>query len=140
MASAMAITRAATSTKIVTVDWLSSISIVLDEVGGRTDLAVFKWQATGLAGLNYTGNEEASRQWDAFLEGYCRVRTLTAAELAATHIFVPIRRIWWMGMHTRLAQTVGPSPVPNLAGLDRDAQTAWFDQHIGLIRRNIDQL
>ena len=102
------------------------------------DLAVFRWQAEGPAGLNHTGNDGASAQWKAFLGGYAQVRSLTGAEIEATRLFVPIRRIWWMGMHARLAQTIGPSPVPNLAGLDRDSLDAWFDHQLGLVRRAVD--
>jgi Ser/Thr protein kinase RdoA (MazF antagonist) len=103
------------------------------------DLAVFLWQASGPPGLNGKGNADAPSQWKSFLEGYSQVRTLTNDELEATRLFVPIRRIWWMGVQTRLAQTVGRNPWPNLAGLDEDAQRVWFDRNIGLVDDSIDR-
>ncbi|TDJ31609.1 MAG: hypothetical protein E2O61_04320 [Gammaproteobacteria bacterium] len=103
------------------------------------DVAVFLWQASGPVGLNGTGNADAPEQWDAFVEGYSRIRSLTDSELEATKLFVPVRRIWWMGMHTRLTETIGPNPWPNLAGLDREAQNGWINRNIGLVRDSMEQ-
>ena len=98
------------------------------------DIAVFLWQLSGSTGIKGSSKGEGPMRWRAFIEGYSKIRSLTKNELKATQLFVPIRRIWWMGMHTRWSQTIGPNPWPNLAGLDQESKNQWIDRNIGLVR------
>ena len=94
------------------------------------DAAVFLWQLEALLGFDRVGKARTTRRWNAFLKGYARVRPLTDDELRATRYFVPIRRIWWMGL--RVSQTV------QVTG-DAFIQDDWFDLNVGLIRRSVEQ-
>jgi Ser/Thr protein kinase RdoA (MazF antagonist) len=101
------------------------------------DVAIFLWQISGSQRSKVGGKED--ERWEAFLEGYSKVRRLTTDELEATKLFVPIRRIWWMGIHTRLTETIGSFPWHNLAGLDITARNDWINRNVGLVREATDQ-
>ena len=60
------------------------------------DLAVFLWSQL-LRGANATPTEEVSGRWSRYLEGYRRVRTLPAADIAAVPAFVRMRHVLWLG-------------------------------------------
>lgn len=93
------------------------------------DLAVFLWNWSPHFGFDRTGKAKMARRWNAFLDGYSRIRSLTESELTATQLFVPIRRIWWLGMHTtRSAESFGVGFIQN----------NWFDRNISLIRQSIE--
>ncbi|HJN51223.1 MAG: phosphotransferase [Pseudomonadales bacterium] len=94
------------------------------------DVAVFLWELAGMIGSDRIGKARTTRRWNAFLKGYSRVRSLTDNELEATKLFVPIRRIWWMGLHA--SQTV------EIRG-DGFIQDGWLDRNIGLIRQSVEQ-
>ena len=88
------------------------------------DVAVFLWQLSGQFGFDRSGKAKAERRWNAFLEGYSRVRSLTDNELRATRFFVPIRRIWWLGLHaSRTVETFGRGFM----------QDNWLDRNIGMV-------
>ena len=94
------------------------------------DLAVFRWQASGPVGLNGEGNAQAENQWTEFLDGYCRVCSITPSEIEAIRLLVGVRRIWWIGgLHARLGN------LDTLSGNDRKA---WFDYNIRLARAVMD--
>jgi len=57
------------------------------------DVGVFLWSHAG-AGWDPVTKGKTTRRWNAFLEGYEQVRSLTEAERAAAKLFVPIRHIW----------------------------------------------
>lgn len=58
------------------------------------DIATFKWSRGADPEL-----------WQAFLEGYQSVRTLTEAEIEGIAIFVKARNLWWMGALTQLSES-----------------------------------
>lgn len=64
------------------------------------DLAVSLWSN----GFEFSRSANASRMrnWNAFLEGYQGVRRLSNKELQAVNLFVPIRQIWMLGVHSSL--------------------------------------
>lgn len=72
------------------------------------DCAGYGWRAYDIAvflqsrGDKFTRSAVASRmrQWDAFVDGYHAVRSLSGEELHAANLFVPLRQVWQMGMHT----------------------------------------
>jgi Ser/Thr protein kinase RdoA (MazF antagonist) len=59
------------------------------------DVAVFLWGNALLAGI-----AKAERRWRAFLRGYREVRTLRALDLQAVPLFVAIRHLFFLGVHT----------------------------------------
>jgi Ser/Thr protein kinase RdoA (MazF antagonist) len=92
------------------------------------DLAVFRCHMAGDFGVDRGGRAKLERRWNAFLDGYCGVRALTDSELKATELFVPIRRIWWLGLHTsQTVQVFGDSFLTD----------DWFDRYVGLIRQSV---
>lgn len=93
------------------------------------DAAVFLWALNGDYSQDRKDKAKTSRRWNAFLDGYSKVRTFTDDELKAAKLFVPVRRIWWMGMHmTRTVETFG----------DAFVQDRWFDRNIGLVRKAME--
>jgi Ser/Thr protein kinase RdoA (MazF antagonist) len=57
------------------------------------DIAVYRWAA------RLRGKESETKRWPPFFSGYRETRKLSAADLSAVNLFVPIRQIWLMGMH-----------------------------------------
>ena len=90
------------------------------------DLSVLLWQLTHSYGWNRAGRGKIARRWNGFLHGYADARRLIEAELTATRLFVPIRQIWWLGIHThmRTREVWG--------GILDDG---FFDIHIGFVRK-----
>ena len=93
------------------------------------DVAVFLWRTSAQNGFSRTGKARTTRHWNAFLDGYSKIRSLTANELEATKVFVPIRQIWLLGLHSQLADTLGNGFI----------QDTYLDRNIGLIRQWIEQ-
>ena len=89
------------------------------------DLAVFLWNSSVSDDWSAKAKSGRTRGWNAFLEGYSKTRTLGAHELKATNIFVPIRHIWLLGLHTQLADTSGRGWFDD----------SYFDFHIRFIKR-----
>ena len=58
------------------------------------DVAVFLW------GWSLQRRKKADRLWAAFLKGYTKRRPLAPLDLAAVPLFVAIRHIWLLGLHT----------------------------------------
>ncbi|CAM4319739.1 phosphotransferase enzyme family protein [Paenibacillus tarimensis] len=82
------------------------------------DLCGYGWRAYELAvfrftlELQYDGNEQVERRWQAFLDGYRSLRTLNACDVAAVPAFVGIRRLWLMSLslgHFRDLDLTGPA-------------------------------
>lgn len=65
------------------------------------DLAVFLWSQSNFLNSDEADRLAAEELWDCFLEGYAVTRTLSAEELEATRIFVPIRYLWKLGNTAR---------------------------------------
>jgi Ser/Thr protein kinase RdoA (MazF antagonist) len=62
-------------------------------VGWRAyDIAVFRWAARF--------SKKENEQWQAFLKGYQAERSLAEADLQVVPLFIGIRHIWLMGLHT----------------------------------------
>jgi len=89
------------------------------------DVAVFLWQMALQFGWDRAGKARTTRRWNAFLKGYCETRSLTDAELRAVALFVPIRHIWLMGLHSQGAETWGRGFINN----------DYFDRQIAFIRQ-----
>ena len=56
------------------------------------DIAVFRW--------GRALNKQGEKLWEAFLEGYMQYRAIQPMDLAAVPLFVAMRQIWLLGMHT----------------------------------------
>lgn len=67
------------------------------------DMAVFRWCARI--------REKELQRWPAYLKGYQSCRKLNPVDLEATSLFVGIRHIWLIGLHTSIADTFGLSLV-----------------------------
>jgi Ser/Thr protein kinase RdoA (MazF antagonist) len=65
------------------------------------EIAVFRW------GQGFGEPDKPELRWARFLEAYREHRPLGEADLAATTHFVPIRHIWWMGLHAGSADYWG---------------------------------
>lgn len=92
------------------------------------DIAVFLWSQTSGDDWSAKAKSRRTRRWNAFLRGYSRVRTLSTHELEATRVFVPIRHIWLLGLHTQGAETWGRGWIND----------GYFDFHIKFIKRWIE--
>ena len=90
------------------------------------DIAVFLWQ--GAFNWSRAGKAKRTRRWNAFLKGYATARTLGTRELEATNVFVPIRHIWLMGLHTHGAEAWGRGWLND----------HYFDENVTFIKRWIE--
>ena len=88
------------------------------------DISVFLWSRTTIGNFSTGSNSKRIRRWNAFLKGYTLERELSDKELIATKIFVPIRNIWLLGLHTQSAERFGRIWM----------NEAYFDQHINFIK------
>jgi Ser/Thr protein kinase RdoA (MazF antagonist) len=95
-------------------------------VGFRAyDLAVYWW---GYA----SGSQETTDNapWHAFCDAYLEQRALNQLDLEAIPLFVAVRSIWFMGLHSRHAKVWGFNPIEDgffdygLRFLQR-----WQDEH-----------
>ena len=89
------------------------------------DIAVFLWDRG--FDLSKTGKARRTRKWNSFLKGYSKVRALSDRELAATVVFVPIRHIWLLGLHTQISETLGTW-----------THDGYFDRNIDFIKKWIE--
>jgi len=64
------------------------------------------------------------RKWNAFLDGYHSVRRLSSNELQAVNLFVPLRQIWMLGVHSSLFLGFG----------HRSIHDAKFEIHVEFIK------
>ena len=95
--------------------------------GGRGylayDLAVYLW-----------GNAFLQRElamWHAFIDGYRSIRSITAADFGALHLFVPIRHIWLMGEYAGRIAEWGSEAVPvEWLAKQADLLQAWEDEKL----------
>lgn len=92
------------------------------------DLAVFRWSVTSWDDWSVKAKSKATKGWNAFLKGYSNVRTLGGHELEATSVFVAIRHIWLLGLHTQGAEGWGRGWIND----------GYFDFHIKFIKRWIE--
>lgn len=81
------------------------------------DIAVFRWNARH--------RDKDKSRWPLFLKGYQQVRELSAEEIQATDLLVPIRQFWLMGTHVNL------SPDFSVGWLN----DAYFDRHLDFLRK-----
>jgi len=90
------------------------------------DVAVFRWSLGLRYGFNGSQRGKGTRRWNAFMNGYSKVRCLTHNELKATALFIPARHIWLMALHANLSRTVG-SNILNPGAIGR---------HIDIVRQS----
>lgn len=88
------------------------------------DLSVFLWSRVSFSDWSQKAKTVRTRRWNAFLDGYTNVRRLKQPELEAAKLFVPMRHIWMMGLHTGGTRTWGYNWIN-----DR-----YFDVHISFIK------
>jgi len=86
------------------------------------DVAVFL-QSRGFE-FNRRANADRMRQWNGFMEGYHAVRRLSSRELQAVNLFVPLRQIWQLGVHSNQLAHIGSQSM----------HEARFDSHLEFIR------
>ena len=89
------------------------------------DISVFLWNRA--FDWSKTGKAKRTRRWNSFLKGYTQVRTLSERELEATKVFVPLRHIWLLGLHTQLSEVMGIW-----------TDDGYFDNNIAYIKRWIE--
>lgn len=95
------------------------------------DIAVFRWSgASGTSWDDWSAKSKAkaTRGWSAFLKGYNKVRNLGPHELEATSVFVAIRHIWLLGLHTQGVEGWGRGWIND----------GYFDYHLKFIKQWIE--
>jgi Ser/Thr protein kinase RdoA (MazF antagonist) len=76
------------------------------------DLAGPGWRAHDFVAAQWLSSyENNSHVWQAFLDGYTRVRSLGPADLAAVDVFHGISRFWTVGLDARNAPRWGTLPM-----------------------------
>ncbi|HEY0723756.1 MAG TPA: phosphotransferase [Pyrinomonadaceae bacterium] len=86
------------------------------------DVAISLW-SQGFE-FNRSANANRMRKWNAFLDGYHTVRCLSDNELQAVNLFVPLRQIWMLGVHSSLFLGFG----------HRSIHDAKFEAHVEFIK------
>jgi len=86
------------------------------------DVAISLW-SQGFE-FNRSANSNRMRKWNAFLDGYHTVRRLSCNELQAVNLFVPLRQIWMLGVHSSLFLGFG----------HRSIHDAKFEAHVEFIK------
>jgi Ser/Thr protein kinase RdoA (MazF antagonist) len=71
---------------------IQSTPALMSHIPTLYDIAVYPWSIS-LA-------KQDSKLWEAFLEGYTQQRDVGELDLAAVPLFVAIRHIWLLGLHT----------------------------------------
>jgi Ser/Thr protein kinase RdoA (MazF antagonist) len=86
------------------------------------DVAISLWSQ----GFEFSRSAKVNRlkRWNAFLDGYQAVRHLSDIELQAVNLFVPLRQIWMMGVHSSLFLGFG----------HRSIHDAKFEIHLEFIK------
>jgi Ser/Thr protein kinase RdoA (MazF antagonist) len=72
------------------------------------DLSVFLWAKVSFG-------RKLHALWDAFVDGYRTVRTITGTDFEAAHVFVIVRHIWLMGEYAGRAPEWGSEPIDWIA-------------------------
>jgi Ser/Thr protein kinase RdoA (MazF antagonist) len=72
------------------------------------DLSVYLWAKVSFG-------RKLFAMWDAFVDGYRTVRSITPNDLDAAHWFVIVRHIWIMGEYASRAPEWGSEPVKWIA-------------------------
>ncbi|MBB3110177.1 Ser/Thr protein kinase RdoA (MazF antagonist) [Paenibacillus phyllosphaerae] len=83
------------------------------------DVSVFLWSKVS----GKKRDEFDVKKWTIFIDAYQKVKPLAAADLQAIPVFVAIRDIWLMGLHT------GNAPIWGHWQND-----AYFDRHLAFLR------
>jgi Ser/Thr protein kinase RdoA (MazF antagonist) len=86
------------------------------------DVAISLW-AQGFE-FSRSANANRMQRWSAFLDGYQTIRRLSSNELQAVNLFVPLRQIWMLGVHSSLFLGFG----------HRAIHDAKFETHVEFIR------
>jgi Ser/Thr protein kinase RdoA (MazF antagonist) len=81
------------------------------------DLSVFLWAKISFG-------RKLHAVWDAFVDGYRRVRPITPNDFEAAHVFVIVRHIWLMGEYASRAQEWGSEPISWIAR-ENEFLKAW---------------
>jgi Ser/Thr protein kinase RdoA (MazF antagonist) len=95
---------------------LGNQNIYVSDEGALTvidfDLAGPGWRAYDFVAAQWLSSYESnSHVWQAFLDGYTRVRSLGPADLAAVDVFHGISRLWTVGLDARNAPRWGTLPM-----------------------------
>lgn len=92
------------------------------------DISVFLWSCVPNDNWDQDNVDKRSLLWKAFLDGYSNLKPLTEDEVKASYVFVAIRHIWLMGVHTNGVGAWGESWIND----------EYFDQAITFIKKWID--
>ena len=92
------------------------------------DIAVFLWACGSFSSWSKKDKTRRTRLWNSFLKGYNLERKLSENELKAAYLFVPIRHIWLMGLHTHGSKDWGSGWIDD----------EYFNELIGFIKKWIE--
>lgn len=93
------------------------------------DISVFLWSCGSSRLWKKANIEYRARLWNSYIEGYSSIKNLSKEELEAAFIFVPIRHIWLLGLHTHGCNDWGGEWIND----------EYFDRHIMFIKKWIEQ-
>lgn len=85
------------------------------------DIAVFLWSREE--------SHQDEKLWEVFLAGYMQHRTLQPVDLAAVPVFVAIRQIWLLGLHTANAPDWGYSMLNDF----------YFDVSMNILKECVER-
>jgi Ser/Thr protein kinase RdoA (MazF antagonist) len=89
------------------------------------DVSVFLWAKVRGRGKEHFHNE----QWDVFLESYQKRKALSEFDLTAIPLFVAIREIWLMGLHTGNSHVWGGWQDDHYFNTNLQFLKDWCEQH-----------
>lgn len=92
------------------------------------DISVFLWSCVPNNTLEQDDSDKRSMLWNAFLEGYSSIKFLSEGEIKAAYVFVAIRHIWLLGVHTNGVSAWGESWIHD----------KYFDEAITFIKKWIE--
>lgn len=89
------------------------------------DISVFLWARVRCKGKDHFKNE----MWDAFLTSYLNYKALSEADLGAVPVFVAIREIWLMGLHTGNSRIWGAWQNDEYFNTNLKFLREWCEEH-----------
>jgi len=92
------------------------------------DIYVFLWSCSSSKSWRRRDKNYRIRLWNSFIKGYTEIRELTNKEQETTIVFVPIRHIWLLGLHTHECNDWGGTWIND----------EYFNRHILFLKKWIE--
>lgn len=89
------------------------------------DVSVFLWAKVRGRGKEHFEND----QWNTFIESYQQINALSEFALKAIPLFIAIREIWLMGLHTGNSHICGSWQDDNYFNTNLQFLRDWCQKH-----------